>query len=48
MKSNILTVILASTLFLGGFISFFGNSIGDYVLALSAIFLLASTNTVKA
>jgi hypothetical protein len=48
MKSNILTLILGSTLFLGGFISFFGNHAGDYLSGLSAIFLLANINTAKA
>lgn len=48
MRSNFLTAILASMLFLGGFISFFGNPIGDYLSGLSAIFLLANINTAKA
>lgn len=47
MKSNLLTILLASTLFLGGFVSFFGNPVGDYLLAISSIFLLFNTNTVK-
>jgi hypothetical protein len=48
MKSNILTAVLGSTLFLGGFISFFGNPAGDYISGLSAVFLLANINIAKA
>jgi hypothetical protein len=47
MRSNFLTVILGSSIFLGVFISLLGNPVGDYISGVCLVSLLACINIVK-